>query len=265
MTPANQKKAKYSVRQWGEIIFGENTGLSTMYLSDNSVPWSRDAFDTVLRPWDTSEFEDVISGDSLCEIVRSEIIGEIAAFLQRAKGKHGFETPLVHFRGWDAHVTIRDEVLLEAIWRDQPVFRGQRMKLLSKGFFEKDITVYKIIGARAMRISELVASLPSNTKDMVALIKADMYQVEALSGQRFSDLEPIFNGNMLIFGKPGFEKQKTFLGESFVEVFFPRSTDHQPSLPQDTQQDATLHHAPHSSFNSISFRFSRGLGGFFVV
>ncbi|GAC72029.1 amine oxidase [Moesziomyces antarcticus T-34] len=197
MPDPDPKKAKHSGRMWTDIVSGEKFGLSVGYLTDRSAPWSKIPFETVLRPHDRRSG----GGLDLTSDEQLEIIGEVAAIFKREKGKYACETPLIYFNGSDAHITIRDSALLEAIWKKQPIFRGKRMKLVSKGFPEKDITVYSVWGVRVMKKSDLMKSIPDHTKEPAALILASMYQVDEVGGEKFYKAEPIFSGDMIFFGR----------------------------------------------------------------
>lgn len=212
MTVLGHKKAEYSIQQWGEVVFGDGMGLSTGYLSDRTVPWSENAFEMVLRTHDGT----VPGVDD-----RREIIGEIAAIFMRETGPRDFEVPMVHFKGQCAHVTAPDTGLMEVLWKEQPVFRGEKMKLVSKGFVESNITVYGVWGMPAKERQELIKSFTKSTKKLAALIVADMYYMSEVSGELITNSGPLFSGDMLIFGRVGFGDQKSFLGEPFLKIPYP--------------------------------------------
>lgn len=216
MPDPDPKKAKHSVRMWTEIVSAEKFGLSVDYLTDRSAPWSKIPFETVLRPHDCRSGD----GRSITSDEGLEIIGKVAAIFKREKGKYACETPLIHFKGCDAHITIRDSALLEAIWKKQPVFRGKSMKLVSKGFPEKDVTVFFARGVRAMKKPDLMKSIPDRTKEQAALILANMYQVDEVGGEKFYKAEPIFSGHMVFFGRATFY-EGTFLGRDLKRIDYP--------------------------------------------
>ncbi|KAI3479375.1 hypothetical protein L1887_58580 [Cichorium endivia] len=216
MPDPDPKKAKHSGRMWTDIVSGEKFGFSVDYLADRSAPWSKIPFETVLRPHDRLSG----AGRILTSDEKLEIIGEVAAIFKREKGKYAYETPLIYFNGSDAHITIRDSALLEAIWKKQPIFRGKRMKLVSKGFPGKDITVYSVWGVRVMKKSDLMKSIPDHTKEQAALILASMYQVDEVGGEKFYKAEPIFSGDMIFFGRATFN-ERTFLDRPLTKVVHP--------------------------------------------
>lgn len=210
----SSNNSKNSVRQWSEVVYGNTFGLSMAYLADNSVPWSSTAFEMVFRLQ-----KDVIP--TIDE--RSEIIGEIAAIFKRGQHTYyGVTTPLVHFKGANADINIRDKALLELLWKEAPIIKGKKMTLVSKGFPENDITVYSIWGMPAEERHALVNSISYGSGDQIAVIIADLYQLDEVDGQPIHNGQQIFGGNMRILGKPGFGSQTTFLGEKFEKVAYPQ-------------------------------------------
>ncbi len=72
------------------------------------------------------------------------------------------------------------------------------MKLVSKGFPEKDVTVFFVWGVRAMKKPDLMKSIPDRTKEQAALILANMYQVDEVGGKSSTRPSPFSAATCLL-------------------------------------------------------------------
>lgn len=202
------QSCRLKVRSWWQTVYGETLGFSVKYVFDNSLPWSANAFETVFRLDDSQESRKVLS----LVPERNEIVSEIATYFQKVRPQNLTEQPFVHIRGEEIHVRFQSSVFLKALWKTPPSYKGQPMKLVSKGLGKGGTRVYKAYLPSETK-ADLEKRLEGKTFPGVEFILADIYEVENLGGG------PIFRGDFVLVCSAAVS---AILGEKCFEILYPR-------------------------------------------
>ncbi|GAC72030.1 hypothetical protein PANT_6d00034 [Moesziomyces antarcticus T-34] len=176
---------KPSVRFWWEIFHGAEAGFSVEYLLDHSVRWSKNPYETVLRPQDTESSKEELELED-----KIDIIGQIAAVFKQACPEAANQQPHVYFKGNHVCVELGIPAFLEALWRANICFKGKRLEIISKGLKGGDFRVFKVSGLQAGKLRDCKKTLKSC--DWIFVV-ACVYEVDSLGGG------PIFSGDLIVF------------------------------------------------------------------
>ncbi|KAI3479377.1 hypothetical protein L1887_58582 [Cichorium endivia] len=126
------------VRSWWQTVYGESSGFSLSYVSDQSIPWSTNAFETVFKLDDSQDSKKVLR----LHQERNEIVRAIVTIFKEVCPHILNEQPFIHFRHQKVHVRFHSPSFLQALWKAPPSFKGKPMKLVSKGLAKGGIRVY---------------------------------------------------------------------------------------------------------------------------
>ncbi len=184
--PEAVEPPKPSVRFWWEIVHGAEVGFSVEYLLEHSIRWSKNPYETVLRPrGDSSKGEFELEN-------KKEIVEKIAAVFQHACPETGDQQPHVYFRGKNVHVRLENPAFLEALYKNSVSYEGNNMVVVSKGWKGGDVSVYKVNGLEAQKLEDFRTKLRKEHFFYSAIVACN-YDVAPLGGG------PVFSGELFLF------------------------------------------------------------------
>ena len=196
-TPAKPPEQSVNAKCWWEEITGTSITLSPEYLLDFSTPWTAAACTHVLVPHDSVRAKREKASLSLTD--RAEILSEIGRTFRRICPRR---QSMVRFVGQEVHISSLNEKLLQAIWKSRPVFKGHKMKVVSRGLPFSNMSTSSLTGLAPQTRDELVQKVSSQLKSLnrswklslgETFVIESLYEIKGLSGG------PVFGGDLYIF------------------------------------------------------------------
>lgn len=189
-------------------VYSAGITLSSDYLLDGKVPWSKNQSEHVL----CTNKADLKQGLQMSQAEKLEVLRQVGEiFWKSSKGKNAGQ-PVVHFEGQHVFIRWLDQELLETIYDSPPKLDGVPLTFVSKGYPHPCVSMYRLDGLSTMTQGVLRNRISSDKRKIALdIVFSATYKVRPLEG------DPICSGSLVIFATSQ-EEKLDFLGHQCHKI-----------------------------------------------